>query len=165
MREYQPLHGLAPVAVLGALVVGCGGGGGGSDSSFISKLNEECRMSQSQVEALGQPASSSPADEATFFKKVLPIVESEGSRIKAISPPSDKAADFAAANANHDQVLTLLKQAIAAGDAGDKVQINQILTQAQALSATGDALATKIGATDCVTKSASTPSTTATTTT
>jgi outer membrane murein-binding lipoprotein Lpp len=166
MTDRKPLHGLVPAAALIALAVaGCGGAGGNSDSSFISKLNAECRKAQSQVDALGQPASSSPADEAAFFSKILPIVESEGSTIKAISAPSDKAADFAAANVNHDETLTLLKQAIAAGDAGDKTQLNQILTQAQTLSATGDALATKIGATDCVTKNASTPSTTNTTTT
>jgi type IV secretory pathway VirJ component len=165
MTARKLLHGFLPaVAPIALAIAGCGGGGN-SDASFIANVNAQCRTAQSQIDALSQPASSSAADEGAYFKKVLPLVQAEGDKIKTISAPSDKAVDFAAATANHDQSIALLKQAITAADAGDKTALNLVLSQAQALSSTGDSLATKIGVTDCVSKNSGASTSTSTTTT
>jgi hypothetical protein len=165
MHEYKRSGGLAPLLATGTLALAGCGGGGNSDASFISKVDGVCRSAQSQIDALGQPATSSPAELATFFRKVLPLAQAEGARIRAIKAPGDKANAVAAANANHDESITLLEQAIAAADAGDTSALNLILTRVQALNGTADALATRIGVTDCVSKNSGAGTTTATTTT
>jgi hypothetical protein len=166
MTDRKLFHGLVPATALTALAIaGCGGGGGNSDASFISKVNAQCRTSQAQIDALGQPKNNSVTEVTTLLKSTLPIAQSEIAALKAISPPSDKKADYQAALANQDQSLALLQQAITAGEGGNAGRIKQVISQVAGLSAQGDALATKIGVSDCVSKNTSSSSSTGTTTT
>jgi Flp pilus assembly protein TadD len=167
MTDRKLFHGLLPATALTALVIaGCGSSSSGnSDASFISKVNAECKSSQAQIDALGQPASSSTADITALLKKTLPLAQASTDRLKAITPPADKKTDYQSALDNQDQGVALVKQAITAGDAGDTAKVNSLITQVAALSTTGDALATQIGVTDCVSKSSSGSSGSGTTTT
>jgi hypothetical protein len=155
MTKRKLFHGLVPAAALTALAIaGCGSSSSNSDASFISKVNAICASGQAQANAVTQPKSNSAAEVTPFLKATLPIAQSQLTSLKAITPPSDKKADYQAGLDNQDKQIALVQQAITAGDAGNASQLQQDLGQLSTLSAQGDTLATKIGVTSCVSKNA-----------
>lgn len=130
---------------------GCGGGGGGEKrlgkADFVAKANGICRSYDAKGKALGEPASA--ADIPAYVKRAAPLAGEQVRALRALEDraPSSVESDYGKALKLLDQQVDLLTQLGAA--AGDQAKSNRIGEQGSQLNEQANALARKIGLTDC----------------
>ena len=146
------------VATLGAALAGCGGGssgggttGGGalSRDQIVEKANAICAAEASAGEAIPQPSNIQDADQAAaYFDQVDPLISSTTTKLAALKPDSDVAADWNAYVALRKEFATLMHTVREKADAADRTGL-QDLQNSQDLTTRVEAAATKVGADTC----------------
>ena len=130
-------------------VAGCGGGGdkGLSRADFVAKANGICRSYDAKGKALSQPEGA--ADIPAYVKKAAPLAAAEVKALRDLDgqAPSSVKADYGKALTLLDKQVALLTQLGAA--AGDRAKSNAIGEQGSQLNEQANALARRIGLTDC----------------
>jgi len=142
-------------ALLGALlaatiVAGCGGGDDDkrlSKAEFAKQGNEICTRYQKQSDEIADPASL--ADVPAFVSKAIPLFEKQIEEMTALRPPEELQEDFDAFLATGEEAKQALLDIEEAAKANDEAQVTKISEAAAGREKSSDALATRIGLTDC----------------
>jgi hypothetical protein len=141
-RGIPALIALAAFAVL----AGCGGGSSGSSSAtFVADGNTICKEDNAKFKALGAPKTS---DLRPYLAKLVPLEEEDLSKLKGLTPPSDKADTFDAWISDLEKGTETAKKAESAptADAASKtLEANASINKAL------DAKARELGLDQCLT--------------
>lgn len=127
------------------MLAGCGGGGSTSSSAdFVADGNQICREDNAKFKEIAPPESS---DVRPYLDDLVPLLDEDLSRLKGLTPPSDKASVYDAWISLLEQGTALSKNAQAApsADAATKALQGSLSINKQA-----DAKAKELGLDDCL---------------
>jgi hypothetical protein len=146
----------ATCAVAAVVLAGCSGGssgGGGSSSSTLSKAqldtqaNAICTAEVTQGKAVPQPKDiNDPKQAAAYFDQIDPIIASTTTKLEALEPASDVAADWATFLTDRKAFSTAMHDVREKADAADKSGLTELENLSTDKLA---AAATAVGATAC----------------
>ncbi len=142
---------LIPIGLVSAaLLAGCGGGGDDkrlSKADFVKKGNEICTRYSAEGKKLGSP--NSLADLPSYVDKTVALFDKQLAEMRDLKPPKDLQGDYDKMLATGDDARKALVDVKAAAEAKDEKKITEIGNQASAKNKESNALATKIGLTEC----------------
>lgn len=143
----------ALVAIVALSLTACGGSsssGGLSRAGIVAKANAICQTVNSQANAVPTPSSIQDASQAAaFFDKLVPILATGVSRLRALKPAADIKTDWDALVSAEDKRLTFLQGIRTKADNADLSGLQQLGTQTRAIQQAVQSAATKVGATTC----------------
>jgi hypothetical protein len=145
----DPRRVIASVALLGALVAGCGGGPLTRDE-LLSKANAICDRAQNESAGVREPSpSGGPEDTARYVSALVPIARREFRDLHALTPPSALSKGYGEYLAAGDRGVRLLEQLRAAAGARHAGQGRALLMRLETLTNDADERAKKLGLSGC----------------
>lgn len=145
-------EGLAPAAVLGAMALAGCGEKPVSKRDVIAQANAICTRTLRDVRSVPPPTGAALPALSTYLRRVVPIVDREVSRMRALPRPDEDRAvldRYVAAVARSGQDYRALADA---ATAGDRATVTQKLNALTASPAPG--LARRYGMAQCATSPA-----------
>jgi hypothetical protein len=141
------MFGIACVATL----VACGGGSSStSKSAFIAKADQICTNLAKQQAAL-PPATNKQAT-VQYYTRVIALGQSGGNQLKALSAPSDVAAEYKTLLSNRAKRLQLTRQKLQTVKSGNQALAAKTDQQVIQLAAANRQIGAKIGFAACASK-------------
>jgi hypothetical protein len=150
----SPVLAAAACALAAVVLAGCSGSSGGSGgSSTLSKTqldaqaNALCTAEETQGKAVPEPKDvTDPKQAATYFDAIDPIISGTTTKLEALTPASNVAADWAAFLTARKAFSTSMHDIREKADAADKSGLTELenLSTDQLAAA-----ATAVGATSC----------------
>jgi len=148
------MRALLPVPALAVLVLlaGCGGGGGGggdrlSQADFVKQGNAICKDYNAKIEALGDPKDASEV--RSFVDKAGGLVDEAMGKLDALSPPKKVEDDLAELITSSKKTKDAAQDLAKAVEDKDQKALAKVTETGDRLDKQSDALATKIGLTEC----------------
>jgi hypothetical protein len=138
------------LAVVAAVVAGCGGDGGSdrlSTAEFRQQANAICGEFDAKIAAIGAPTS--PEDIPEFVEKGIPLIQQGLAELRALNPPEELEADY---NRMLDETAKAIPAARKLADAAakqDAAAVQEALQEGEEADAESDRLATKLGLDRC----------------
>lgn len=138
---------VAPLALAGLLVAGCGGM---SKEELVSKANAICQKAESDFDKIKQPSSlSDPAAASKYFDQLVPIAEKQLNDLRELTPPDEIKANYNAFVAANDKFVKQLKDLVAAAKAKDAQKGVKLASDLQATAKEATEKARAAGLTKC----------------
>ena len=140
------IAGLCGLALVGA---GCGDDDDNKALSYddtSAEINEIC----ASVEDIGEGLSGEPRNDAPILAEAAPKFEDAINKVRELEVAEELASardDFVA---NGQESLDLIEKAQAEAEAGDRKAYRQTLKQTQPIDEESNALASKLGAEECI---------------
>jgi hypothetical protein len=139
------------VALLVALVTGCGGGGkktsGLTRTQYISALNKLCTSANRKVAALG--LTTSIATWKKHGQRAAKMVEQAVKGFESLTPPDELRKAAEEHNSASEEIVTAVRDAADAAQSGDTKKFDDALSRQQNAGLKSNAAARKIGASAC----------------
>ena len=143
------ITGLSLLAAVSLAAAGCGDDEGDalSKEEFTSQANAICKKYEAESKTLGEPESIEEIPE--FADKALALFDEQLGEMRELEPPEELKEDYDAFLKTGDESKKFVEDLKSAAESGDEQQIQQIGEQADEREKSSDALATKIGLTEC----------------
>jgi hypothetical protein len=154
MNTRSMLATTALVATVGLTLSACGGSSSGGSAlnraDLAAKANSICQSLNTQADAVPTPSSIQDASQAAdFFDKLVPILSSGVSKLKALKPDADVKTDWDAFITAENNALTFFQGIKTKADNADPSGLQDLGTKTPALEQAVKDAATKVGATTC----------------
>jgi hypothetical protein len=146
--DVRRLEAIVVVVSLAALLAGCGSKYTKSD--FVARADGICTNAVREIRSLNSPSATGGQELhalSQYLAKVLPIVQSEASQIRALKRPSGDTAALERYLAAQAEVVAQYRRLAAAAKRGDEQAVATAEARLQASSVTE--LAARYGLHDC----------------
>ena len=121
----------AAILAAAALVSGCAGGRGSdrlTKEEYIQQADAICAESIEKIKALGEPQDL--AGLAALSKQAVEIAEDQLAQLRALVPPEEIEEQVNRAYDLVDQQNDVARQIVAAAEAGDTAEVQQLVEEA-----------------------------------
>jgi hypothetical protein len=134
-----------------AALAACGGSSSSSSkSAFIAKADQICTNLAKQQAAL--PPITNQQTAVQYYTRVIALGQSGGNQLKALSAPSDVAAEYKTLLSNRTKRLQLTQQKLQTVKSGNQALSAKTDQQVTQLAATNRQIGAKIGFAACASK-------------
>ncbi len=140
----------AGLALIVAFLAGCGGGGGGerlTKEQFLEQADAICADFEAKLDELPDPQNLEEL--IALAGEAQPIAAEGVARVRALNPPEELEADVDAWLDLNEENVQRIEDLREAGEAGDEERVREIATGGSENEQKADALAKKIGLSDC----------------
>jgi hypothetical protein len=114
---------------------------------WVVGANAVCR--QIAQEAANAPLPTSTSAYVSYFRRLLAIVRSGVTKIRALKPPPGKAAAVSEMLAQYDAMLANADAALTAAERGNAAELQRLDAKVTSERAAADTIAANLGANDC----------------
>lgn len=141
-------HATVPALAAAVVLSGCGGGSSRlSQAEFTRRADAICRDFQERVNLLLEPRDLSEL--ANVVAQTLPILENGLAEIRELEPPADLEDTVDQWLETGDESIGILREIGIAARDGKRVAVIRLLRKTSANDTRSDALASRIGFSDC----------------
>jgi hypothetical protein len=168
LKRATLLPALLAAGALALVAAGCGGddeGGGDGErltkAQFVVQGNAICKAGNAKAEALKPdlPPTFDPTKDSTpeeqldkfgdYLDDLVDIFKDQNDKLHDLNPPEELEDDFNKALSISDETINEAEEAAEAAHDADREKLKDKLAEGQKHSDEADALATKIGLTEC----------------
>lgn len=120
-----------------------------STEAWAVRINSYCRVVDLQLKAVPEPQSKSPVQRVLNLRATATILRTMNQRLRGMQVPAADRADYTAMMTAWDQVPIYYDQAAKAAGKNDEQAFRTALTRSQLENEKGNAIANRLGLTDC----------------